>query len=255
MRRRMMPDYFTAENALQVMGGGQQEEFDRTIDLLVWNIYKGRKSVWHDDFLRIIKGKNLVLLQESIIGTRYDATFQEPKSYEWVMARTHKMPRTLADTGVKTGAVVPSLGRAFLISPDVEPIFKTPKMLLATTYPIKDSDKTLMVVNIHAINFVSFKKYARQLAQMVSAIENHEGPVILAGDFNTWNKARYRNLLEAVERMGLVQVMLTRKGRWHHFNQHLDHIFYRGLNLKKADVLRDILSSDHYPLTAQFEIL
>lgn len=251
---KIFPDFFKADETLQIVGGAPKAAIGCSINMLVWNIYKGRNKTWHDDFLTLAKDKDFVLLQESILNTGYDDTFRNPSWFEWVMARSHKNKTTLIETGVKTGAVVKSQTQNFLISPDTEPVFKTPKMMLATTYSIEGSDRMLLVVNVHAINFVSYKKYVRNIDQIIQIVGQHTGPIILAGDFNSWGRGRYRKLTEMTMGMGLSEVTLARKGRWQHFNQHLDHVFYRGMELQSAEVLFNVRSSDHYPITAKFSL-
>jgi endonuclease/exonuclease/phosphatase (EEP) superfamily protein YafD len=40
--------------------------------------------------------------------------------------------------------------------------------------------------------------------------------------------------------------------QWRHFNQVLDHVFYRDLKLMSARPLTHVKSSDHVPLWAEF---
>jgi endonuclease/exonuclease/phosphatase (EEP) superfamily protein YafD len=253
--KKFFPEIYSSTESLQLIGGACQTELGYgPIRLLVWNMYKGRYRGWSDDFQTLIQDKELVLLQESIFHTKHDLIFQNPECFEWVMARTHRSKITEAATGIKTGAVVHSSAQIFFTSPDMEPIFKIPKMLLATTYPLAGYEENLLVVNIHAVNFVSFPKYNRQIKQIVEATESHKGPVILAGDFNTWSKLRSQSLRDIAAHIGLQEVSLTRRGRLHHFNQHLDHVFYRGLELQKAEVLLNINTSDHYPISVEFRL-
>jgi endonuclease/exonuclease/phosphatase (EEP) superfamily protein YafD len=253
--KMFFPDVYSSSESLQLIGGACQTALgEGPIRLLVWNMYKCRYKGWSQDFQTLINGRDLVLLQESVFHTKHDPLFQTPECFEWVMARSHRSKITLAESGVKTGSVVHSSEQLFFTSPDVEPIFKVPKMLLATSYPLANNSKRLLVVNIHAVNFVSFSKYSRQIRQIAEVTENHEGPVILAGDFNTWNKLRSQSLREITSQMGLQEVILARKSRLHHLNQHLDHVFYRGLELQKAEVLSDINTSDHYPISAEFRL-
>lgn len=247
------PLYMTAD-PLRVLGCAGQAAFGHTLKVLVWNMYKGKRPGWAEDFLAMAEGQDLVLLQEAILNTRHDALFVESEQAEWVMARTHGYARTKMESGVKTGSVVKSLGQSFFVSPDVEPIFKTPKMVLATTYPVQGCSDPLLVVNIHAINFVGYDKFSRQVAQLVLAMESHVGPIILAGDFNTWNGLRYTGLLEITQKMGLEPVDLPRKASMRHLSRHLDHIFYRGLKVTKAYALTHVRSSDHIPLAAEFSL-
>jgi endonuclease/exonuclease/phosphatase (EEP) superfamily protein YafD len=251
--KKFFPDIYKDPDALQIMGGTPVLEFGNRVNLLVWNMYKAYHNAWEADFRRLIEDKDLVLLQESILNTRHDPIFQTPDPFEWVMAKSHRNLKTLAVTGVKTGSTVKSNAQNFLISPDLEPIFKTPKLLLATTYPVINSRKILLVINVHAINFVSLKKYNRQIEQIIEAARDHDGPVILAGDFNTWNSLRLRSLHDLAKKMELHEVPLERTTRMLHFNRHLDHVFYRGLEFQKAEVFA-VRSSDHYPITVEFSI-
>ncbi|PZO88965.1 MAG: endonuclease/exonuclease/phosphatase family protein [Micavibrio aeruginosavorus] len=250
--RDFFPEIYQPAEILQTFGRPCKNALGERFSVVIWNMYKGRRPNWQEDFKRLIEGKDLVLLQESVINTRFDPMFSETEYHEWVMARSHRNLKTLAATGIKTGSSAASIQSNFYISPDVEPIFKTPKMMLATKYALEGGRGELLVVNIHAINFVSMEKYKRQIVQIVEAASSHNGPVILAGDFNTWNAPRYRFLMETAQALGLQEAGLTRKGRISHLNRHLDHIFYRGLELAGAGVATDIRTSDHYPLTAEF---
>jgi endonuclease/exonuclease/phosphatase (EEP) superfamily protein YafD len=253
--KRLLPEVFGAADPLVLMGKAGERALGGTISVLVWNIYKAKKSGWRNDFLKLIKNRDLVLLQESVFNTPHDGIFEKSRYFEWVMARSHEYRRNRIVTGLKTGAVAPSIAQEFLRSPDQEPFLKTPKLVLATKYPLKDSQKALLVLNVHAINFVSFKKYARYIDQVLPVMRQHSGPIILAGDFNCWNAARSEFLFRWMKDEGLAAAEPDRKARWRHLNRHLDHIFYRDLQLTKAETLSDIDSSDHYPIAAEFKEL
>ena len=53
-------------------------------------------------------------------------------------------------------------------------------------FPITGTDQQLLVVNVHAINFVMLHTFEAFIKQLISAMKNHHGPILLAGDFNTW---------------------------------------------------------------------
>lgn len=252
--RGFFPERFTPDEGLKIIGAPAAGALGPDIRLLVWNIYKGRVKTWQEDFGKLSRDFDLILLQESVLNTKYDAIFQA-EGVEWVMALGHRNIRTQAVTGVKTGSICASTVQRSFVAPSLEPLFKTPKTMLATTYPLAGHDTPLLVLNIHAINFVTATKHNLQLAQIAEAIDNFAGPVILAGDFNTWSAMRFRNLREISAKLGLTEVSFDRKGRLQHFNQHLDHIFYRGLALDRAEILTKIESSDHFPLTAKFRVL
>lgn len=255
MAYRLLPQLYPATETLHVMGRGSVPAFSGSFRVLVWNMYKAQRQGWAEDFTALAARSDLILLQEAVINTGFDSMFLNSEQFEWVMAKSHGSVKTNISTGVKTGSVVPSEARSFFLSPDSEPLLKTPKALLATTHKVEGSDAPLLVVNIHAINFVSYTKFSRQIEQMVQAVKAHAGPLLLAGDFNTWNAQRYKSLMEVTSAMELTPLELTRRAHLRHLGRHLDHIFYRGLKPLRAEVVQTLRSSDHDPLLADFSFL
>jgi endonuclease/exonuclease/phosphatase (EEP) superfamily protein YafD len=96
---------------------------------------------------------------------------------------------------------------------------------------------------------VSFEKFRSHLDQVFQTLEHHEGPILFAGDFNTWNGKRLKYFNQLAKSFSLREVEITRKPRLNHLFQHLDHIYCRGLEVVDAQVHTDIHSSDHYPIT------
>ncbi len=249
--KRFLPRRFETADTLQILGSGRQAGLHHDFGVLVWNIYKSRRSAWQNDFVTLAQDKDLILLQEAVLKTPFDTLFSTPDQMEWVMARSYAHQKTLRETGVKTGCSTSSNFRAFLTSDNLEPVFQTPKMLLATRYPIEGAEDTLLVVNVHALNFVSLSKYASQLNQIRSMIEHTRGPVLLAGDFNTWNRRRYGELLGMAGGLGLAELKLDRRPRIEHMFKNLDHVFYRGMEPLEASFIK-VRSSDHDPICARF---
>ncbi len=250
--RKIFPEVYDSSNPLVYMGQASQPTLGKTISILVWNIYKAKKSGWRDDFLKLIPKKDLILLQESVINKHDNSIFEKSRRFEWIMACSHKYRGSQIITGLKTGSIAKSSVHECLYSPDREPLLNTSKLVLATKFNLESSLKTLLVLNVHAINFVRIKKYSSHINQILSLIQQHSGPIILAGDFNCWSNARFEFLFESIKNVGLTPVAFDRETFWHHLNNHLDHIFYRDLDLIKAETLSDINSSDHYPIIAEF---
>jgi endonuclease/exonuclease/phosphatase (EEP) superfamily protein YafD len=155
---------------------------------------------------------------------------------------------------VLTGHVLyPSLAK-LLTTQGREPLTATPKIALLTYYAWPNEHQILLVTNIHAINFVTLKIFEMQLNQLEAILIQHPGPLILAGDFNTWHQQRL-NLLHAMKtRLQLKSVFFKNKQAIKRvlLSPPLDHIFYRGLCQKQAEVLAHIVSSDHAPLWVEF---
>ena len=125
-------------------------------------------------------------------------------------------------------------------------------MLLATEYPLDGHEQALLVVNSHLINFVSFNKFKAHLDQVFQTLEHHDGPVLLAGDFNTWNGKRMRYFNALALLFSLTEATMIRQPRLSHLFRHLDHVYYRGLDVVDAHVHTHIHSSDHYPISLTF---
>ena len=253
LRDRFLPKCFTDDDDLHVAGTASSGDLGPVIRCLVWNIYKARRTRWLADFTDLVADRDLVLLQEAVWNAPSDTFFSQSKRFEWLMARSFEDRQTRVEHGVKTGANRSSVAHRFYLSPHSEPVSNTQKLLLSTFYSLADCDESLMVLNMHAINFVNNKKYVDHLDQLVAALSEHAGPIILGGDFNTWNPRRLDCFLSVVKGAYLHEATMQRRSRLAHMNRHLDHLFFRGLTLRAADSLSHYRSSDHAPITATFE--
>ena len=253
IRRNILPQSYTDEDEVQILGEAERGSFGPVIRVLVWNILKGRRRGWPEDFSHLVADRDLVLFQEAVLNTPADGLFTQSQRFEWVMARSFRDPISGIEHGVKTGSVVPSISQHFYLSPSGEPVVQTQKLLLLTEYPLAGDAHSLLVLNMHAINFVSVRKYTEQLDQLQLALRDWTGPILLAGDFNTWNPQRLGLFFEVAREANLEEAAMERRSKLAHLNQHLDHVFYRGLKLRDVSSLRHFQSSDHAPITATFE--
>ena len=250
-----MPHCFTCDDELQVMGCAKAEALGPVIRCLLWNILKARRDNWLNDFSDLSADRDLIMLQEAVYNAPTDSLFKQSSRFEWVMARSFRHPINQIEHGVKTGSASQSIERHFFLSPHAEPVLNTQKLLLTTTYALQRSDEHLLVLNMHAINFVGVRKYIEQLDQLEAALQAHSGPVILGGDFNTWSPSRLSHFFGVAANAGLIEASMQRQSKMAHMNQHLDHLFYRGLFLRAVESLGYFSSSDHAPITATFEMM
>ena len=251
----MIKNRYRTIESLKIMGSASKKVMGPNIKILLWNVFKCRKKGWQEDFKTLMYGKDLILLQEAILNSPFDIHFNESLQHQWIMARSFRNIKTNIETGVKTGSTVAAKQHFFSASSHSEPITKTKKMLLATVYPLHSIDKSLLVVNSHMINFVSFKKCKAHLDQVFQTLEHHDGPLLLAGDFNTWNGKRLKYFHEIAMSFSLKEVQLMRQPRLNHLFKHLDHLYYRGLAVVDAHVHTNIHSSDHYPISLSLRTL
>jgi len=211
---------------------------------LQWNVFKGERPGWKQDFLELSAHHDLVLIQEAWLDQKANmATTWIESGLGWLMA-TSFLFNDGTPTGVANGSKFQALNYEFLRSPDSEPLSNTPKMTLLSEFAVAGKSTTLLVANIHAINFAPSDAFARQLAQVELKLEDHAGPIVFAGDFNTRNGERENLLLEMTKRLGMKKIVFDRKSE----SKILDHTFVRDLQVIAAHVNEDILTSDHKPM-------
>ncbi|EQC50413.1 endonuclease/exonuclease/phosphatase family protein [Bacteriovorax sp. DB6_IX] len=221
--------------------------------IVVWNMYKGQNETWEEDFKELAQDTNLLITQEMHLNKKMEQVFKTFGDFEYNTATSFYMYRK-DRTGVATISDSPATYQKFLRTRNREPVVRTPKVVLITKYPLVNGEE-LLVANIHAINFVSAEKLRRQIDSVANQIKKHTGPVIFAGDFNTWSDKKQSYMRTINKMVGLTEAQFEGKDdRMKFRGKKLDYIFYRGLNLKSAKVLGEVQGSDHKPLIATFSI-
>ncbi len=213
------------------------------IRLATWNIHKEGDAEWERDLLSIGRASDIVLLQETTLLESLRNSLQG-NQLVWVMASSFTYDGS--DIGVLSASRVGPV--ATCTERTLEPILRLPKSAVMSWYALEGRRDTLCVVNIHAINFtLSTAIYRAQLNAIARTIASHEGPLIVAGDFNTWSDARTQVMQDLADRLGLVEVVLADDKRKTFFGRHLDHILIRDLTVDHA-VAIPVTSSDHNPI-------
>ena len=67
------------------------------------------------------------------------------------------------------------------------------------------------------------------VSAVAAILARHEGPVILAGDFNTWSTTRRRAVDAIALRLGLSAIPLEPDERSRFLGEPVDQMYYRGL--------------------------
>lgn len=212
--------------------------------VIVWNIYKAKKKGFYEDFTKLLTDLDLILLQEYSALPMLNNIIQNSDK-ESVMAMSFANKANVA-TGVCTISSMRSIKTSSILSTVLEPITKTPKSVLITHYNLK---KKLMVINVHAINFVADHKFRTHMNQIEEYIKDYGGSIILAGDFNTWSSKRVSIINDMTGRNNLTQIEFLDDNR----RLKLDRVFVRDCNIKNQKILNTYNSSDHKPL--YFELI
>ena len=114
----------------------------------------------------------------------------------------------------------------------------------------------IALINAHLENQCLGRRRMAQVEAILAAEEPaiRRGPSLLMGDMNTFFYKEPRTLSTLASERGFVDVMpRSPRGTWGPFFK-LDWIFARGLEADASGVSRDVRSSDHKPLWAQFRM-
>lgn len=251
---RVVPD-----GTLRHVEGATADALDPArIRVLVWNVYKASLPGWWEDFAPLVANHDVALLQE---GWWHPDT--EPRwaglGYDWWMGVTFESPWSEGDpaTGTVLGGRARLRGVVSRHSRYLEPVLGTPKSHCLGRFALAGREDELLAVTVHGINFrLGLTAFSDQLRLVLQDAANHDGPAIVAGDFNTWSEERTEALFTAMERARFVSlyprssVHEPRDGRTPSGAYYLDHAFVRELApVGTPRVLTAIDSSDHEALS------
>ena len=211
--------------------------------LITWNVHKGQDTGWQEDLERLSKRADFVLLQEATqyqnLSTFSTALFVSSFSFNELLSGVKTFTQTQPEWYCGGGVA--------------EPIIQIPKVASVMNLPLEKGN-SLLLINVHLINFEwGISAYQAQLEQLFSFVENHQGPIIMAGDFNAWNEERLNLVNNLIQKYGLDSVALSQDERVRFLDYPLDYIFTRGVKVVRA-TSEVVTSSDHNPLLMEFEL-
>lgn len=236
------------QNCRKVTFQDEPQELDPdSISVMNWNIYKGQRDNWMADFREFSRNQDIVIIQEAMLHPNLTKSLNE-HGYNWNL-NTGFQYKNVA-TGVLTASRVKAASKQGLRTS--EPFLRLPKATLISRYDLRDTPEQLLVANIHSVNFTLGKAvYTKQIRDLQTALEQHDGPIILAGDFNSWSGERLRIIDEMVNELSLQKLRYENHNRTKIFGQEIDHVFYRGLEPVEL-ATHEVTSSDHNPIMVTF---
>lgn len=222
---------------------------DRQLDVVSWNIHRNGDVGWEADLARFASASDVVILQEATLTAALRGQFAKA-------GRVWTHADAWAFDGINSGVLT-----AAAASPDsacvqraAEPLITLPKSALVAWYRIRGRKELLAVANVHAVNFtLDLTVYQRQIENVIDVLAPHQGPIILAGDFNTWSPVRVKVLEDAAARIGLTEAKPMRGERSRFMGMTADYIFVRGLAVEDVWV-ETVTSSDHQPIRAKLRL-
>ena len=211
--------------------------------LVNWNVHKGQDKGWQEDLAKLSKQADFVLLQEATehqnLSTFSTALFVSSFSFKDLLSGVKTFTKTQPEWYCAGGVA--------------EPLIQIPKVASVMSFPL-EKDASLLLINVHLINFEwGISAYQTQLEQLFSFVENHQGPIIMSGDFNAWNERRLNLVNNMMQKYGLNAVTLSQDERLRFLGYSLDYIFMRGVKVVSA-TSEVVTSSDHNPLLVEFEL-
>lgn len=219
------------------------------ISLFNWNIYKRKKPGLLEDLARLSGETDIMLLQEVSFDTGLRDVLQGLHPYwDFNSAFTYK--------GIETGVLIASTIKPLESCGQrhIEPVIGLPKTTVITSYPVNGTSQKLVVANIHAINItLGTTAIKKQFDELHKFVQDHNGPLILAGDFNNWNDSRTEIIEHIATELSLSTLQFKDGGRTKFFGRPVDHILYRGL-IPVEQTAHQVDSSDHNPISVVFRL-
>ena len=222
------------------------------LNILCWNVAKLTKNKSFNQFFnQLIKDEKIdyIILQEVKSEIIYNSDFF--KDFSFILSANIQTKKHIY--GVMNGFKIFCQSKQNLLTSKKELKLATHKSVLITKHTL--NNKEILVVNVHALNFVFFSDFKYELVKLKEILKNYNGALIVAGDFNTWNRKRVSFLKEFCTELFLEEVSYNQSDNIKKvFKNSIDYIFFRGLNLRYSKVIDTNKISDHNPIVASFTI-
>ncbi|PMG78087.1 hypothetical protein BCU84_08465 [Shewanella sp. 10N.286.51.B7] len=241
------PPFFVSQCSSQ---SSESAPIDRQgkLNVAVWNIYKQQKIDWQPVLTELTQQNDLVLLQEAKLNSTF-VQYLDDHQFHVLMAKGFKLMNV--PMGVMNLSTQPA--NEACAYQTTEPLIRFAKSTLVSRYPLSSGEQ-LLVINLHGVNFdVRLSSFEAQFKQILHKVTMHRGPVILAGDFNTWREGRMNIVTQLAQGLRLEEAHYKVDFRKRVFGLPLDHLYYRGLHLTGANSDKTT-ASDHNPIQTQFEL-
>lgn len=217
--------------------------------LLNWNVFKQQNTNWQEALQKWGQKSDLLTLQEIKYSPEL-INFSQINSMFYFQNNAFKYQDVVY--GVNTLSKVEAsyvCGTRYS-----EPWLFIPKTGLATIYPLDKQSDSLLLINIHGVNFTfTATPLIEQIQPYLALIKGHAGPVIFSGDFNTWSTPRLEQVVQILQQEGFQEALFAQDHRSTIFGQALDHIYYRGLQVVESETWVT-KTSDHNPLIVTFDL-
>lgn len=221
--------------------------------ITIWNMFKGSGGEhFYNDLRLLCFESDVILLQEALLSHR-SMDELSLDGFMGVHGCSYERADKLRDGVMTLARMKPDQAPLRMLCKYPEPVLKTPKAALLTRYRFGPGERDfLTIVNIHATLIRTIKRAIEEIEYLIARLPLDDGPLIFAGDFNTFTPRYFRAVVDCLAKIGLKHVVIPddpRRGL-----DHLDQLFVRGLIVEDAVVDVRIHSSDHFPIRATLKL-
>ena len=178
----------------------------------------------------------------------------KPKTRQWWL--DFEEPIDLHETGDTGIALLSSLPMSDVRRIDLRwrECAWRPRLAMAATISI--GARQLRIVNAHVDPHAAVGGQLEQLEVLVSEADQHRGPTLILGDFNTLSKKKVEETRRFMESHGYSTPFPSGTATWRGMGirLHADWIFHRQVKIATWGVARPLSVSDHWPIWAEVDL-
>jgi len=129
-----------------------------------------------------------------------------------------------------------------------------PRLAMAAT--IDFGSERLRIFNVHIDPHGPLGNQHQQTKTVLKLAQEHVGPTIILGDFNTLSKHKASEIRKLMESQDFVTPFPTPIATWRGagLRFHADWIFVRGVGARRWGVVKPLNVSDHWPIWAEISL-
>lgn len=232
-------------------------------NVFVWNLYMlnyvNSQKLKETKLDEMIKSSAFLLFQEIIADSDKTQKALDLKQFNllqipYLKEKAENYIPDSINNGLATISKYQALNHELVMGDAIDIADGTQSVAIISKFEIEDSQKELMVIHIH--NGVSFFRTMDLLNKLNPIIQEHNGPLLVAGDFNSflYKSSKVKSWAKKLK-LTDSNIHTPFKVKFVKVGQ-LDHAFYRGLKLiEEAKVLKETEDlSDHKGYYLKFEI-
>ena len=178
----------------------------------------------------------------------------KPKQREWWLNFEEQIGmQDIGDTGVALLSRVPLTELKRIDLPWHDCAWR-PRLAIGATVNL--GDEMLRLFNAHIDPHGPIHNQHEQIGRVLEHAANHDGPLVILGDFNTLSKQKASGIRKLMESRGYTTPFPTGTATWRGagLRFHADWIFVRGVRITRWGVAKPLNVSDHWPVWAEIEV-